>query len=380
MSLRRDLRGLLLGPGGMIWLILCVLSCGSAVPAAAQPQQFPTVEGGRGQTGDAEKGNPVGQPPPVPQSSGTISGTLIIRGGALAVGVEVQLTRDDHSPKQQAVSGENGEFSFANVPSGPFHITITPTGFEPQEYAGTLRPGEDCVIPQIALNVIPIVTAVTVVAATQVEIAEEQIKEQEQQRVFGFIPNFYATYAADPAPLVARQKFKLAWRSVTDPLTFAGVGVLAGAQHAADDIGGYGQGASGYAKRYGAAYVSVFAGTLIGSAVLPSILKQDPRYFYKGTGSIRSRILYALGNAVICKGDNKRWQPNYSGILGSFATASLSYLYYPPSDRNVSQIIVQNSLIKIGESAIAGIFQEFVFRRLTPHHHNVPVQSSGPQS
>jgi len=100
--------------------------------------------------------------------------------------------------------------------------------------------------------------------------------------------------------------------------------------------------------------------------MLPSLLKQDPRYFYKGTGSTRSCILYAVANAVTCKGDNKRWQPNYSGIIGSFATGGISYLYYPPGDRNAG-LVYQNALIKIGASAVAGVFQEFVVRKLTPH-------------
>lgn len=115
----------------------------------------------------------------------------------------------------------------------------------------------------------------------------------------------------------------------------------------------------------------MFIGTFLGSAVFPTILKQDPRYFYRGTGSTRSRILYSLGNAVISKGDNKRWQPNYSGILGSFATGGISYLYYPPNDRS-AELVVQNSLIRIAESAVAGVFQEFVFRKLTPRLKSQP--------
>jgi hypothetical protein len=73
---------------------------------------------------------------------------------------------------------------------------------------------------------------------------------------------------------------------------------------------------------------------MIGSAILPALLKQDPRYFYKGTGTTRSRILYAIANSVMCKGDNGHWQVNYSGILGGAAAGGISNLYYPASDRN----------------------------------------------
>ena len=118
-----------------------------------------------------------------------------------------------------------------------------------------------------------------------------------------------------------------------------------------------GQGFQGYIKCYEAGYVDVSVGTFIGSAVLPSLLKQDPRYFYRGTGSTRSRIGYGLANGVMCKGDNKHWQPNYSVIAGAFATGGISYLYYPASDRGVG-LLVQNSLLRVAESSIAGIFQE----------------------
>jgi hypothetical protein len=154
-----------------------------------------------------------------------------------------------------------------------------------------------------------------------------------------------------------------------------GVAALAGVQQATNDLEGYGQGAQGYAKRFGADYANVIAGTFIGSAILPSLLKQDPRYFYKGTGSTRSRLLYALGSSVICKGDNKRWQPNYSGILGSFAAGGISNLYYPASDRTTTGLVLQNSLIRIGETALANALQEFVVRKFTPRlQRHRPVQ------
>ena len=337
-------------------------------------QQSPTVQGGQTSAPSAPgTGASAGAPRPAPQSSGSVSGTITVQTGAVAVGAQVQLTREDQSLKQETVSDDNGQFSFSNLAPGPFEITITSPGFTTQSFSGVLSAGQAYIVPGIML---PVATSVTDVQVelNQVEVAEIQIKEQEKQRVLGFIPNFYVTYARDPAPLVPRQKFQLAFRSVIDPFTFVAVGVLAGIQQGTNDFGEYGQGAQGYAKRYGAGYADVLAGTFIGSAILPSLLKQDPRYFYKGTGSVRSRILYALGNAVIAKGDNKRWQPNYSGILGSFATGGISYLYYPASDRS-AELLVQNALIRIAESAVAGVFQEFVVRRLTPH-----LQAARPDS
>ena len=339
----------------------------NATPPLAQSQstqQSPTVQGGETGTPGAATGASAGAQQPDRQLSGSITGTVTDQVGDLAVGAKVQLTRQDESQKQEVLSGDNGQFSFANLSPGPFKLTVSAPGFDTQVFSGDLGPGQFYIVPAITLAVTAAVTEVRV-GGTQFEVAAEELKEQEKQRVLGFIPNFYVTYVSDPAPLAPRQKFQLAFRSVIDPFTFVGVAFLAGIDQAADQFGAYGQGAEGYAKRFGAAYGNVVASTFIGSAILPSLFKQDPRYFYKGSGSTRSRILYALSNAVICKGDNKKWQFNYSEVIGAFATGAISYTYYPEADRH--GVIWQNGLIKLGESAIAGIFQEFVLRKLTPH-------------
>jgi len=277
------------------------------------------------------------------------------------------LTRADQSLDQQTLSGDDGQFSFANVAPGSFRLTITSAGFATQAFVGDLRSGESYVVPQIVL---PIATAVTEirVVPSQLEVAEEQIKEQEKQRPLGFIPNFYVSYISNAAPLTSKQKFELAGKTIVDPVTFGLTAAIAGLQQADNELGGYGQGAQGYAKRYAASYADAVTGTLIGSAILPSLLKQDPRYFYKGSGSKRSRVLYAVANAVICKGDNGRWQANYSGILGSLAAGGISNLYYPAHDRGAG-LTFENTLIGIGATAAANVLQEFLIRKLTP---NVP--------
>ncbi len=131
--------------------------------------------------------------------------------------------------------------------------------------------------------------------------------------------------------------------------------------------------AEGYAKRFGAAYADGFIGTMIGGAILPSVLHQDPRYFYKGTGSIRSRTLYAISTVVICKGDNGRWEPNYSNVLGNLASGGISNLYYPASNRGV-QLTVDNWLIGTASGAIGALFQEFVVKKLS---RGVPQGAAG---
>jgi Carboxypeptidase regulatory-like domain len=287
-------------------------------------------------------------------------------------GVMVRLTRDDQSLDRpldrQMEADDDGQFSFANVAPGPFRLTTTSEGFATRTFAGDLQSGEPYIVPQIVLTVATAVTEIRVVP-NQIEVAEEQIKEQEKQRALGFIPNFYVSYIADAAPLTPKQKFQLAGKTIVDPVTFGLTAAVAGLQQMDNDLGGYGQGAQGYAKRYGAAYADTVTSTLIGSAILPSLLKQDPRYFYKGTGSKRSRVLYALKTSVICKGDNGHWQANYSGILGSLAAGGISNLYYPATDRG-AELTFENTLIGIGTTAAANILQEFVIRKLTPHAPN----------
>ena len=302
--------------------------------------------------------------PEASELPGTVQGTVVDQSGAVVAGAHVRLTQDPSTNTEQ-LSGSDGQFSFAGIAPGSFHVTVTAAGLAPQTSSGVLRPGEIYTVPALTLAVATAVTEVQV-GVSPVEVAEEQIKVEEKQRVLGAIPNFMVSYVPDAAPLNAKQKFKLAGRMMIDPFTFVMVGGAAGIAQGQNHFAGYGQGAQGYAKRFGAGYADMAAGTFIGSALLPSLLKQDPRYFYKGSGSKPSRVLYAIGNAVICKGDNGRWQANYSNVLGNLAAGGISNLYYPQQDRNGPALTFENGGIGIGSTAIANVFQEFVVRKFTP--------------
>lgn len=283
-------------------------------------------------------------------------------------GAEVRLRTGAQPANLVVRSGENGQFFFSNVPPGPFQLTVTAAGFAERTFSGTLGAEEVDLVPQIVLPVATNVTEVKV-GLTREEVAlvaEEQLKIEEKQRVLGAIPNFYVSYIPDAAPLTSKQKFKLAAKTVIDPFTFVVVAGTAGVEQWQNHFIGYGQGAEGYAKRFGAGYADTVSGTFIGGAILPSLLKQDPRYFYKGIGSIRFRFLYAIANAVICKGDNKRWQPNYSNVLGNLAAGGISNIYYPPQDRNGAELTFVNAGIGVGSTAVSNLFQEFLIRKLTP--------------
>jgi hypothetical protein len=308
------------------------------------------------------------QPP-----AGSISGTVLDVNGGVVLGAQVTLLALDRPAGSTVMSGDGGQFSFPELAPGRFKLTVTATGFE--QYASAevvLYPGEKLILPEFRLSPAAITTNVQV-SVTQLEIATEQLQVQEQQRVLGIFPNFYSSYIWDAAPLSSAQKFQLATRALVDPFSFVGTGIFAAAEQWQDTFPGYGQGAQGYAKRYGAAYADEALSRMIGSAILPSLLHQDPRYFYRGTGSRKGRALYAISQAIICRGDNGKMQPNYSYVLGSFAAGGLSNLYHPAGDRGAG-LTIGNGFLNVGAHAIDNLAREFLFRKLTP---KVPDYAQG---
>lgn len=302
---------------------------------------------------------------PEPQASATtLTGTVIDRDGDAIVEAHVTLTIE-RRPPTEVRTGADGRFYFANLQPGSYTLSLTATGFASQQAAGTLHVGESLALPAFTLTASS--TSAVQVTATQADIAQAQIQEAEKQRVFGALPNFYVSYDSNPAPLRPRQKAELAYKTILDPSTFVIAGVIAGIQQGTNTYPSWGQDAPAFGKRYGAAFGTIFTGTLLGNAVFPILLKQDPRYFVKGNGTVRARVLYALANAVICKGDSMRWQPNYSSILGNLAAVEIATFYYPAADRDGTRTTLINAAIGIAATGAGNIFQEFLVRKLTPH-------------
>ena len=346
-------------PVRLAWLCLIVLICSLSTPA--QTEQPPAHFN-------------IDAPPGQQKMVGTITGSVVGPDGIAVVGAKVRLVQEGQSVSREVNSSEDGIFTFTDVAPGPFQITITSEGFAAHASAGTLQSGENFTVPQISMLLAANATEVRVEVSTR-EIAEEQLKDEVKQRVIGIIPNFYVTYVPNAAPLTPKQKYKLAWKLNIDPVSFLMIGQTAGVQQAQNQFSGFGQGAQGYAKRFGAAYADFTISNFLGSAILPSVFKQDPRYFYKGTGTTKSRVLYALANAVMCKSDSGHWQVNYSGIIGSLASGGISNLFYPPADRNGPALTFENTAVSIGSTAVFNLMQEFVLRKLTPKVPNPPDPS-----
>jgi len=302
--------------------------------------------------------HPAAEPP-----AGVISGTVLDPNGAEVQGATVTLEGVE-SKEHSATTGDDGFFRFSSVGAGAMKVTVNAKGFSSWSTGVMLQPNENRDLPPVQLEMAMSTTEIVVVS-TRGEIAEEQMRAEERQRVLGAIPNFYVSYQWDAEPLSSVQKYRLAWRTSIDPVSVAISAGIAGVEQSQNTFSGYGQGTLGYAKRFGASYMDGLVGTFLADAVLPSLLRQDPRYFYKGTGSIRSRALYAIASVVICKGDNGRWQPNYSNVLGNLAAAGISNLYYPASSRNGAELTIQNSLIGTAAGAVGTLFQEFLVKKIS---------------
>ncbi len=200
------------------------------------------------------------------------------------------------------------------------------------------------------------------------EVAAEQIKAEEKQRVLGIVPNFYISFVSDAAPMTTKQKFSLATKDFLDWTTFVGAGLTAGVQQANNSYKGYGQGAAGYGKRYAASFGDELFTNYFSHAIYPSLFHQDPRYYYQGSGTIKSRALHAASFAIITRNDKGKNVPNYSYFLATMTAGALSNLYYPHADRGAN-LVFTNAAIGIAGRAGGTILREFILKHVTT---NVP--------
>ena len=300
----------------------------------------------------------------VPEGMGVVSGIVEDSKGNSLFGAHLALSVAGYAAAQETSSDNDGHFRFLRVPPGAFLVTVTLPGFDTASASGTLHPAQSYELVPFTLSLASVNVTVDAVA-TPDELATEQMQAEEKQRIFGFLPNFFVSYQWTTPPLSTRQKYKLAFRNVIDPGNLFLVGTVSGVQQAIDAFPGYSQGGAGYGRRYGANLGNLVAGTFLGGAVLPSLFHQDPRYFYKGTGTVRARFFYAVSTAVICRGDNGHRQPAFAGILGDLSSGAVSNLYYAPSDRQGAALTFENGFLSIAGDAMNNVFQEFILPKLT---------------
>lgn len=209
--------------------------------------------------------------------------------------------------------------------------------------------------------------------------SDDVLRQEEKQRAFGVMPMFQTVSLANSKnipPLRPKQKFQLMLKSTTDPFVFAEDAVLSGIGQARDTNDGttvtvhpdgtktytrwgFGQGAQGYFKRFGASYADTADGNFWGNAVLPILLKEDPRYYRMGEGSFAKRFLYSAKTAVWCRRDNGTWGPNYANVAGNFVSGGISNLYYPSQEGGFEKTTI-GALTVTAEGMIGSELIEFL--------------------
>jgi len=150
------------------------------------------------------------------------------------------------------------------------------------------------------------------------------------------LPNFLSVENAhEISPLTSKEKFKVVLRTAFDPVEYPYVGFLAGISQATNSEPGFGQGAAGYAKRYGSAFADNTIENFMTGAILPSLLHQDPRYYQLGHGSFEHRLGYAISRIFVTRSDSRNTVFNASEVLGSAVAAGIANTYDPAGDRTV---------------------------------------------
>ena len=295
--------------------------------------------------------------------SASVAGTVLDVTGATVSGADVRLMHGDGTQLHTMISEANGEFTFTKIPAGFYLVTVYAKGFAPfssAEFALALK--EVYEVPDVSLSVATANMEVTV-RPTEL-IADEQIRAEEKQRLVGFFPNFYTSYIYDAAPLTAKQKFSLATRGTFDPVAMFGIALVAGIEQGTNAYAGYGQGAAGYSKRLAAKFADGRSSDFLTHAVFPVLLHQDPRYYYQGSGSVKSRIAHAVTSAFLSRSDNGHTVFNSSYLLGDMCSGALSNLYYPKANRG-AHLVFTNAAVGLAGRVGTNLMREFLSKRLT---------------
>lgn len=177
-------------------------------------------------------------------------------------------------------------------------------------------------------------------------------------RVMGVLPNYRTADASQEGTVLpTKQKFVIASKDSFDyPLVmlsafYAGLGQLS------NQAPSFGQGMKGYGHRLATNYADQAMGNLFTEGFYPALLHQDPRYFRRGTGSIRSRVTYAVTRVILTHNDSGRIGFNYSEWLGNMSSVALSNTYYPDGrtwGANTSKLMFQ-----VGTDAASQVLKEF---------------------
>lgn len=188
--------------------------------------------------------------------------------------------------------------------------------------------------------------------------AQKAPSTRASTHMFGILPAYNVVNSMDAAPLTGREKLHLSLETIADPFSFASAAVKAGIYQNADVPAGYGEGALGYTKRFGAAFIDGTTTKLLSGYAFPVLLRQDPRYFRKGRGGFVRRLGYAVSRAFITRQDGGTPDLNWSRFLGVTGSAMITNTYYPSRGRGV-EVTMGNIGYAMANDAVTNILREF---------------------
>jgi hypothetical protein len=192
-------------------------------------------------------------------------------------------------------------------------------------------------------------------------LAEKQAPPPAQEidkRAFGVLPNYRTADGSAPfKPITAKYKLTIAVKDSFDGPLYAIGGLFAGIYQLQNQNPSFGQGVKGYAHRYVTSFADQSIGNMMTEGVMPSLLHQDPRYFRRGTGSIKSRLAYAVTRIFVCKNDSGNWTFNTSELMGNAVGAAISNAYYP--DTRTAHENAEKWSIQLATDALSQVGKEF---------------------
>lgn len=339
----------------VLWPILILLL---AVPAElhAQPAPDPSALPNAPTVAAAASADP--------QGSGVITGTVENTQGQPLPNAPIRVFGAALKEAIASRTNAQGIFRVTGLPAGNYHVQASATDYLTATSPMVVLGQGEVYHLTITETPLPKSTTTVKVYASTVALATAQVHQEEKQRVLGLVPNFFTSYQPNPAPLTTKLKMRLTFRTMRDPFIFAVAASVAGMEQQQNIYPGYGTGWSGYGKRFAASYADSNISRLFGEGIYPSLFHQDPRYFYKGTGSFTSRFWYAIRSAFVSKGDNGHWQPGYAALLGNFTAAGISNAYHAPQDRSFG-ITMRDGGILVAGDALENVLREFLSKSLT---------------
>jgi len=157
-------------------------------------------------------------------------------------------------------------------------------------------------------------------------------------RIFEVLPNYGTVEnAKNLPPMTTGQKFRLATAGVFDWGSYPFNGILAGIAQAKNDPKEWGQGWGAFGKRYGVSFADNSIGSYMTSAIFPSMLREDPRYYQMGKGRFHHRAYHAINRLFVTRTDSGHNRFNFSESAGNAAAAAISNVYHVPEDRTASR-------------------------------------------